>query len=138
MKPRHLIAYQLARDEISNAISRAVTLQNKLLAERASVKQDEWDLRWRDGDIDTVTQKGVTVDWTEYYSRGGMEHGTYFLPVECLADDTYVQAISDLVDAALAEKETARALKALKEQRAKVDRLAALQAEIDGLKAELG
>lgn len=114
--------------QTENAASRAINFYDKE-AERVGLI---WSNRkWFHGDIVEVDYSGIVIKWDEYSHSCRVDGGKFDLPWDALADDTYKDYITSLVEKQV-EKQNAES--AAEEAR----KLAHKRAQLAQLKAELG
>ena len=115
-------------EQANSASARAISFYNKE-AERVGLI---WSNRkWFQCDIVEVDYSGIVIKWDEYSHSCRVDGGKFDLPWDALADDTYKDYITNLVEKQVAKQ---NAESAAEEAR----KLAHKRAQLAQLKAELG
>lgn len=91
------------------------------------------DRTWHPGNVSGVsyTGDGVNVEWEEYHRNCRTDGGSFTVPWEALADDTYVEYITSLVASQVAKVRDEAAA-------ARVSELEYKRRKLEELKRELG
>lgn len=117
-------------DQVDSAAERAITFYTK--------EADRVGLVWRErtwfhGDVAGIAYMGdgVNIKWDEYRRNCHVDGGNFTLPWTALADDTYVDYITDLVKTQVSKSIAAHEVEKDRE-------LAYKRAKLAELKAELG
>lgn len=115
-------------EQVNSASERAINFYDKE-AERVGLL---WSNRkWFHGDIARVDYDGIVIKWDEYRRNCHVDGGHFDLPWDALADDTYKDYITSVVEKQVAKR---NAESAAEESR----KLAQKRAQLAQLKAELG
>ena len=115
-------------DQVSSGADRAISFYKKE-AERVGLIWSNHT--WFHGDIARVDYDGIVIKWDEYSLSCHVDGGHFDLLWDALADDTYKDYITSLVEKQVAKQ---KAESAAEEDR----KLAHKRAQLAKLKAELG
>jgi hypothetical protein len=115
-------------EQANSASERAILFYGKE-AERVGLT---WSNRtWFHGDVTRVDWDGIVIKWDEYRRNCHVAGGHFDLPWDALADDTYKDYITSLVETQVAKQNSESATEKARE-------LARKRAQLAQLKAELG
>lgn len=117
-------------EQVDSAADRAIAFYTKA-ADRVGLV---WRERtWFHGDVAGIayTGDGVNIRWDEYRRNCHVDGGNFTLPWEAMADDTYVEYITKLVESQVSKSIAASNVEKARE-------LAYKRAQLAQLKAELG
>lgn len=115
-------------EQVSNATDRAVHFYT---TESDRLKLDWHNRKWHDGTITGVAFNGVEIKWDEYHKGCRTAGGEFHIHWDALADSTYKEYITAMVEKHVATQQA--------EMNAKADRvLAYKRSQLATLRAELG
>ena len=119
-------------EQVDQAAKRAITFYNEG-AERVGLV---WRERtWFHGDVSGIsyTGDGVNIKWDEYRRNCHVDGGNFTLPWAALADDTYVDYITKLIDTQVSKSIGEYNVEKARELAYKKSLLAQLKAELGEL-----
>lgn len=90
-------------DILNNAIDLAVERYNNHLHNNGYTIIDDY---WKYGDFDGIyhAENAVIVRWEEMLNCGEYKTGTFYIPFECLYDDTWEAAVKEKAESFLRSK----------------------------------